>query len=199
MIDEKKLETTPVQYIRNLMNSIKEGKLTITYHDPLEPSKPSYTETYDVSCTAADADEFVSKYESLTSALEAIGKVHDKLDSGANAEDVLTPEQIAVCNTYICGFYEDFDSGEHNVDELFVKLADGYKLSDEEQEVLKRRDEWFEEQCRKRFPNKSDSSKFLVNRAQRYEYFISQNAPKCVIDEEGRRLAEEMILYYAVK
>ena len=82
---------------------------------------------------------------------------------------------------------------------LFAKLENGYEISDEEQKVLKRRDEWFEEQCLKRFPKRAYPSKFLVNRAQRYEYFISQNAPKCVIDEEGRRLAEEMILYYAVK
>ena len=199
MIDEKRHETTPVQHIRNLMNSITDEKLTITYYDPLEPSKLPHTETYDVSCTVADADEFVSKYEALKSALEAIGKVHEKLDSGVKVEDVLTPDQVAVWNTYICGFYKDFDAGDHNVDELFAKLANGYELSDEEQKVLKRRDEWFEEQCLKRFPKRGYPSKFLVNRAQRYEYFISKNAPKCVIDEEGHRLAEEMILYYVVR
>ena len=199
MINAERQGIEPVQYIRNLMNSIKDGKLTIEYHYPLEPSKPSFTETYDVSCTAADADEFISKYEALTGALEAIGKVHDKLDSGVNAEDVLTPEQIAVLNTYICGFYEDFDAGEHNVDELFVKLADGYELSDEEHEVLKRRDEWFEDQCLKRFPKKAYSSKFLVNRAERYEWFVKLNAPRCILDEEGGCLAVEMILYYSAK
>ena len=199
MINAERQGRTPVQYIRDLMNSITDEKLTITYHDPLEPSKPSYTETYDVSCTAADADEFVSKYEALTSALEAIGKVHEKLDSGVKAEDVLTPEQIAVWNTYICGFYEGFDAGDHNVDELFVKLENGYELSDEEHEVLKRRDEWFEEQCLKRFPKKAYPSKFLVNRAQRYEWFVKLNAPKIILDEEGGCLAAEMILYYGVK
>ena len=199
MINVERQGTSPVQHIRNLMNSIKDEKLTITYYDPLEPSKSSYTETYDVSCTAADADEFVSKYEALASALEAIGKVHEKLDSGVKAEDVLTPDQVAVWNTYICGFYKDFDAGDHNVDELFAKLENGYELSDEEQKVLKRRDEWFEEQCLKRFHKRGYPSKFLVNRAQRYEFFVKLNAPKIILDEEGRFLAAEMILYYGAK
>ena len=199
MINVERHGIEPVQHIRNLMNSIKDEKLTITYYDPLEPSKPPYTETYDVSCTAADADEFVSKYEALASALEAIGKVHEELDSGVKAEDVLTPDQIAVWNTYICGFYKDFDAGDHNVDELFAKLENGYELSDEEQEVLKRRDEWFEEQCLKRFPKRGYPSKFLVNRARRYEWFVKLNAPKIILDEEGGCLAAEMILYYGAK
>ena len=196
MIDEKRMNTTPVQHIRNLMNSIMNEKLTITYYDPIDPT---YTRTYDVSSTADDVEEFVSKYETLASALEAIGQVHDKLASGIEAEDVLTPEQIDVWNRYICDFDEIFDAGEHNLDELYVRREDGDELSDEEYEVLERHYEWFEEQCLKRFPKRAYPSKFLVNRAQRYEYFISQNAPKCVIDEEGRRLAEEMILYYAAK
>ena len=196
MIDEMRLETTPVQHIRNLMNSIKDEKLTITYYDPIDPT---YTRTYDVSTTAADADEFISKYEALAGALEIIGKIHEKLDSGVKAEEVLTPEQIDVWNTYICDFDEEFDAGEHNLDELYLRREDGDELSDEEYEVLERHYEWFEEQCLKRFSKRAYPSKFLVNRARRYEYFISQNAPKCVIDEEGRRLAEEMILYYAVR
>lgn len=196
MIDEKRIKTTPVQHIRNLINSITNEKLIITYYDPIDPT---YTRTYDVSSTAADTEKFVSTYEALVSALEAIGQVHEKLDSGVKADDVLTPAQIDVWNRYICDFDETFDASEHNLDELYVRREDGDELSDEEHEVLERHYEWFEEQCLKRFPKRAYPSKFLVNRAQRYEYFISQNAPKCVIDEEGRRLAEEMILYYAVK
>jgi hypothetical protein len=72
----------------------------------------------------------------------------------------------------------------------------GAPLNDEEQEVLVRHYEWFGEQCLKRLPKKVYSPMLLVNRAQRYEYLISQNAPKTVIDEETRCLAEEIILYY---
>ena len=198
MINVERQGTSPVQYIRNLMNSIKDEKLTITYYDPLEPSKPSYTKTYDVSCTAADADELVLKYEALTSALEVIGKLHEKFDSGVKVEDVLTPEQITVWNTYVRDFDEVFDTGEYNLDEIYDMRECGAELNDDEHEVLERHYEWFEEQCLKRLPKRAYSPMLFVNRAQRYEYLICCNAPKTVIDEEGRCLAEEMILYYTV-
>jgi hypothetical protein len=74
------------------------------------------------------------------------------------------------------------------------------QLSDEEQEVLESHHEWFETQCLKRLPKKDYSPILLVNRAQRYEYCIRHNAPKTVVDEEGRCLAEEMIVYnYCIK
>ena len=102
-------------------------------------------------------------------------------------------------NAYIRDFDEEFDAGEHNLNEIYERRRDGDELNDEEQEVLERHYEWFEEQCLKRFPKKNYSPMYLVNRAQRYEYFISQNAPKLIVDEEGRRIAEEMLLYYFSK
>ncbi len=196
MIDEKRLATSPAQHVRNLMESIKDGKLKVTYYDPIESS---FTRTYDVSCASGDADDFVSKYEALTNALEAIGKVREKLHSGAKLEDALTPDQLSVWNTYVRDFEEQFDAGQYNLSEIYDMRECGAELSDEEHEVLERHYEWFEEQCLKRLPKKAHSPILLVNSAQRYEHLISQNAPKAVLDEEGRRLAEEMILYYAVK
>ena len=113
MIDEKRLETTPVQHIRNLIESIKAGQLNVTYYDVIEEP---YTRTYNVACTPADADEFASKYEALVQALEAIANVHAKLDSGVKAEDVLSPELVEVWNAYIREFDEEFDAGEFNLD-----------------------------------------------------------------------------------
>jgi hypothetical protein len=196
MIDEKRLETTPIQHIRNLIDSIKDGKLTVTYYDPIDPP---YSRVYNVSCKAVDADEIISKYEALVQALVAIGAAHEKIETGAKAEDVLTPEQLEVWNTYIRDFDEKFDAGEYDLDIIYDMRECGAELNDEEHEVLERHYEWFEEQCLGRLPKKVYSPMLLINRAQRYEYLISYNAPKCVIDEEGRRLAEEMILYYAVR
>ena len=196
MIDEKRLETTPVQHIRNLIESIKDGQLNVTYYDVIEEP---HTRTYNVACTPADADEFASKYEVLVQALEAIANVHAKLDSGVKAEDVLSPELVEVWNTYIREFDEEFDAGEINLDEIYAMRESGAELSEEEHDALDRHYEWFEEQCLKRLPKKVYSPMHLVNRAQRYEYLISCNAPKTVINEEGRCLAEEMILYYTVK
>ena len=196
MIYENRLNTTPTQHIRNLFESIKDGKLTITYSDPIEPS---FDKTYDVSCTASDVDEFILKYEALTQALEAIANVHAKLDSGVKAEDVLSPELVEVWNTYIREFDEEFDAGEFNLDEIYAMRESGAELSEEEHDALDRHYEWFEEQCLKRLPKRAYSPMLLVNRAQRYEYLICCHAPKAVIDEEGRCLAEELILYCAVK
>lgn len=196
MIDKKRLETTPVQHIRNLIESIKDGQLNVTYYDVIEGP---YTRTYNVACTPADADEFASKYEALVQALESIANVHAKLDSGVKAEDVLSPELVEVWNTYIREFDEEFDAGEFNLDEIYAMRESGAELSEEEHDALDRHYEWFEEQCLKRLPKKVYSPMHLVNRAQRYEYLLSCNAPKTVINEEGRCLAEEMLLYYTVK
>lgn len=193
MIDEKRLETTPIQHIRNLMESVSDGKITVGYEDPLELFSQR---TFEVSCGAADTDEVIAKYEALVQALEAIGVAHDKIDNGAKVEEVLTPEQLEVWNTYIREFDEKFEAGEYDLDVIYDMRACGAPLNDEEQEVIESHHEWFEEQCLKRLPKKGYSPILLVNRAQRYEYLISHNAPKTVIDEEARCLAEEMILYY---
>jgi hypothetical protein len=193
MIDEKRLETTPIQHIRNLMESIKDGKLTVTYYDPFDPPRDR---TYDVSCTQTATDEILVKYEELTKALHAIGAVREKLDNGIRAEELLTAEQLEVWNTYVRDFDEKFDAGEYDIDIIYDMRECGAPLSDEEQDVLERHYEWFKAQSITRLPGKTRSPMYLINRAQRYEYFVSMNAPEIVIAEEGRCLAEEMILYY---
>lgn len=197
MINEKRLETAPVQHIRNLMESVVDGKITIGHEDPLELFSQR---TFEVSCGVAYTDEVISKYELLVHALKAIGDAHEKIENGVKAEDVLTPEQLEVWNTYIRDFDEKFDAGEYDLDVIYDMRACGAQLSDEEQEVLENHHEWFEEQCLKRLPKKGYTPILLVNRAQRYEYCIRHNAPKTVVDEEGRCLAEEMIIYhYCIK
>jgi hypothetical protein len=196
MIDEKRLETQPVQHIRNLLASVRDGKLTINYYDPIYPPRHR---TYEVACTAEDADALVGEYEALVQALEAIGKARAKLDARANPEDVLSPEQVVVFNTYIRDFNEAFDAGEYDLNELYLRREDGDQLNDEEYEVLECHYEWFGAQCLKRLPQKAYPPMFLVNKVQRYEYLIGCNAPKAVLDEEGRLIAEEMILYYFAK
>lgn len=192
MIDEKRLETTPVQHVRNLMESVSDGKITIGDEDPLELFS---RRTFKVSCGVADTDEAISKYEALVQALEMIGVVHEKIKNGAKAEEILTPEQLEVWNTYIREFDDEFDSGEYDLDIIYDMSKCGAPLSDEEQSLLERHYEWLETQSLKRLPKRAYSPMNLIIRAKRYEYLISHKAPKSVIDEEGRCLAEEMILY----
>jgi hypothetical protein len=133
MIDENRLETSPIQHIRNLLKSINDGKLTVTYCDPIDQP---YSRVYNVSCTAEDADEVISKYEHLVQALKAIGKAREKLENGAKMEDALTSGQIDVWNTYIREFDEKFDAGEYDLDIIYNMRECGAPLNDEEQEVL---------------------------------------------------------------
>lgn len=193
MIDEKRLKTTPIQHIRNLIASIKDGVLIFTWYDPIDPP---YHLAYDVSCTAADVDEVISRYEALVKALEAISASRERLDNGENPKDVLTTEQFSVWDTYVRDFDEKFDSGEYDLDIIYDMSKCGAPLSDEEQDLLERHYEWLETQSLKRLPKRAYSPMNLILRAKRYEYSLSHKAPKTVIDEEGRGLAEEIIIYY---
>lgn len=193
MIDEKRLKTTPIQHIRNLIASIKDGVLIFTWYDPIDPP---YHLAYDVSCKAADVDEVISIYEALVKALEAISAAREKFDNGGNPKEVLTAEQFSVWDTYVRDFDEKFDSGEYDLDIIYDMSKCGAPLSDEEQDLLERHYEWLETQSLKRLPKRAYSPMNLILRAKRYEYLLSHKAPKTVIDEEGRGLAEEIIIYY---
>jgi hypothetical protein len=193
MIDEKRLKTTPIQHICNLIASIKDGVLIFTWYDPIDPP---YHLAYDVSCTAADVDEVISRYEALVKALEAISASRERLDNGENPKDVLTTEQFSVWDTYVHDFDEKFDSGEYDLDIIYDMSKCGASLSDEEQDLIERHYEWLETQSLKRLPKRAYSPMNLILRAKRYEYLVSHKAPKSVIDEEGRGLAEEIIIYY---
>jgi hypothetical protein len=72
-------------------------------------------------------------------------------------------------------------------------------LIEEEEKLWKQYCMWEEEQSQKRIPFNRRSSVKLIERAMRYEKLISMGAPELVVTEEGRCLAEEMILYYSVK
>ena len=192
MIDEKGLKTTPVQHIRNLIASIKDGVLIFTWYDPIDSLCRL---AYDVSCTANDIDEVISRYEALVQTLEAISAAREKFDNGGNPKEVLTAEQFSVWDTYVRDFDETFDSGEYDLDIIYEMSKCGAPLSDEEQYLLERHYEWLETQSLKRLPKRAYSPMNLILRAKRYEYLVSHKAPKSVIDEEGRGLAEEIILY----
>lgn len=192
MIEEKRFETKPVQHIRNLMESIKDGVLIFTWYDPIDSLCHL---AYDVSCTANDIDEVISRYEALVQNLEAISAAREKFDNGGNPKEVLTAEQFSVWDTYVRDFDETFDSGEYDLDIIYEMSKCGAPLSDEEQYLLERHYKWLETQSLKRLPKRAYSPMNLILRAKRYEYLVSHKAPKSVIDEEGRGLAEEIILY----
>ena len=133
--------------------------------------------------------------------------------NGINAEQLrkklLSESDLEVYNIYILP-YEPF---KVNWDELYpippcepdelISLVENTfergKLGDlieEEELLIKRYCMWNEEQSQKRIPFNRRSSADMITRAMRDEKLISIGAPEIVVTEEGRLLAEEMVLYY---
>jgi hypothetical protein len=72
-------------------------------------------------------------------------------------------------------------------------------LIEEEEMLWKQYCMWNEEQSQKRIPFSRRSSANLILAAKRYEGAIRLSAPEIVVTDQGRSLAEEMVLYYAGK
>ena len=82
---------------------------------------------------------------------------------------------------------------------LIYAIHERSQLGDiiEEEELLwNQYCKWNEEQSQKRIPFNRRSAADMIERAMRYESFISLGAPEIVVTEEGRWLAEAMVLYY---
>ncbi len=191
MNENTRAECTPQEYVRKLFEETKDGKLTINYFPILDQP---YSSTYKMDWTEQDAENVVQQYSSLTSALARIGKLHDELQDEANRQNLLTAEELEIWNIYIRPF-EPFETDLDVIAELYFR-SEGDSLTDEEYDLLERHHEWFVANSRQRLPFDKCCPAKLVNRVQRYEKLVSVNAPKTIVEQEGRSLAEEMVLYY---
>ena len=185
-------DCTPQEYIFKLFEDTKDGKLTINYFPFFDQP---YSLTYRMDWTKQDAEKTVERYNSLTKALTGISKVHDELEDEEKRKELLSATELEVWETYIKPF-EPFAEAEPDVVGTLYLRSETETLEEEEYELLHRHYEWFVTNSRKRLPLDKWCPANLINRAQRYEKLSQINAPKCVIDEEGRGLAEEMVLYY---
>ena len=93
--------------------------------------------------------------------------------------------------------FEPFDVEMSVVEEIRMRVIGD--LFEEEEEILKRFYMWREDQSQKRIPFNRRSCANMITQAMRFERLLSLNAPETVVQEEGRCLAEEMVLYYAGK
>ncbi len=187
MTEDIRRECTPQEYVRKLFEETKDAELTINYFPILD--RP-YTSTYKMDWTKQDAERVVRRYNALVSALTRIGKLHDE----ANLKSLLTTEELKVWDTYIRPF-TPFEVDLDVIADLYFR-RESDSLGDAENELLDRHHEWFVTNSRQRLPFDRRCPSYLMNRAQRYEKLIALNAPKTVVAEEGRALAEEMVLYY---
>lgn len=207
MTEEMRNDLTPQGYIRQLFRETADGKLAITYYPFIgEPE----TRTYEVNWTAEDAEQIVSRYILLTNALAHIGYLHDQLEDVENRNKLLTAADLEVWNTYV----QPYEPMEVNWDELYpippcepdalmsliheIHERGQYgDLIEEEEMLWKQYCMWNEEQSQKRIPFNRRSSANMILAAKRYEGVIRLSAPEIVVTDQGRSLAEEMVLYYA--
>lgn len=207
MTEEMRNDLTPQGYIRQLFRETADGKLAITYYPFVgEPE----TRTYEVNWTTADAEQIVSRYILLTNALTRIGRLHDQLEDAETRSKLLTAEDLEVWNTYV----QPYETMEVNWDELYpippcepdalmsliqeIHERGQYgDLIEEEEMLWKQYCMWNEEQSQKRIPFNRRSSANMILAAKRYEGAIRLSVPEIVVTDQGRSLAEEMVLYYA--
>ena len=200
-------DLTPQGYIRHMFAETQNGEFKVRYteffNDSVEQER-----TLQLNWTAEDAEKVEQRYNLLTSALARIGRLHDQLENEENRKKLLSESDLEVWNTYV----QPFEPMEVNWDELYplspcepeelpylICEIDERAIGDlieEEELLLKLYYMWREEQSQKRIPFNRRSSADMITRAMRYEKLISIGAPEIIVTEEGRLLAEEMVLYY---
>jgi len=208
MTEKMRNDLTPQGYIRRMFAETDNGEIKVGYKNP-ENHFIEEERTIQVNWTEEDAEKSVQRYNLLTSALVRIGRLHDQLGDEESRMKLLSEEDLEVWNTYI----RPYEPMEVNWDELYpippcepnelmslvwdIHERGQYGDLIEEEELLwKQYCMWNEEQSCKRIPFNRRSSANLITRASRYERLISFGAPEIVVIEEGRCLAEEMVLYY---
>ena len=192
MTEEMRNDLTPQGYIRQLFRETRDGKLSITCY-PFDGEPKTYTHA--VHWNEEDAEEIVKRYTLLTLELGHIGRRHHQLEKAEIREKLLSDEQLKIWNTYVEP-YEDFEVDLQVIYDIHERSQLG-DLMEEEEQLWKRYCMWREEQSQKRIPFCRRSSADMIQRARRYERLVSMDAPEVILAEEGRCLAEEMVLYYA--
>lgn len=201
-------DLTPQGYIRRMYAETQDGKCTVEYENPYN-GICSEKRTFFVNWTEADAEETVQRYNVLTSALARIARLHDQLKDEENRTKLLSHSDLEIYNTYV----HPYDPMEVDWDELYPispcepselmtliqEIHERGMFGDlipEEELLWKQYCMWNEAQSQKRILFNRRSCADLISTASRYERLISLGAPEIVVTEEGRCLAEEMVLYY---
>ena len=208
MNGQMRSDLTPQGYIRHMFAETVNGEFKVGYENP-DNDFAEEERSFHVNWTAEDAEKTVQRYNLLTFALARIGRIHDQLKDEESRKKLLSKSDLEVYNTYVLP-YEPFKVNWDELypippcepDELMSLVENTFErgrwgdLIEEEELLIKRYCMWNEEQSQKRIPFNRRSSADMITRAMRYEKLISIGAPEIVVTEEGRLLAEVMVLYY---
>ena len=178
------------EYIGSLLAETKDGKLTITHYS--DSGCESVDVTYDMDWNFEKAREVAAELETLREQLEHLASIHDELTDVETAKQRLSREEFAVWQTYVA----PFAPFEADMEEIFALQMTDEALTPEQDALLERYYQWYEEQCLQRLPYNRCSPVKLINRARRYEKLVSLHAPKVVVENEAYCFAQEMVLYY---
>ena len=193
MTEEERRSLTPRQYIHRLFADTRDGKLEITYYHP-QNLEPPHTRTYEMHWGEAELEQMVQRYEKLETMLRTFAGLQTQLEEEETRKKVLNQEQLQAWETFVKPF-PPFEVTESVIGELYYR-AEFDTLDDEENELLERYYWWRQNNSLARLPFLRRSPADMILRAQRYETLVGWNAPEEVLMDEGRWLAEEMVLYY---
>ena len=208
MTEQMRNDLTPQGYIRHMFAETQNGRFTVGYKNPdnrfIEEER-----IFEVNWSSEDAKELEKKYNLLTSALARIGRIHDQLEDEERRKKLLSESEFEIWNTYVrrfepmevnwSEFYPIPPCEPHELTALIFGIQERGRYGDlieEEEKLWKQYCMWEEDQSQKRIPFHRRSGVNLIERAMRYERLISMGAPEIVVTEEGRCLAEELVLYY---
>lgn len=208
MTEQMRNDLTPQGYIRHIFAEIKNGVFKVGYKNP-ENRFAEEERRLELNATADDAEKIVQQYNLLTFALARIARLHEKLKDEESRIRLLSETDLEIYNTYVL----PYEPMEVNWDELYPipprepsglmqliqeihERAEYGDLIEEEEILWKQYCIWRENQSQKRIPFNRRSCADLITRASRFEGLLSKGAPEIVVTEEGRCLAEEMVLYY---
>lgn len=188
MYRENCLDLSGTQYIREMFRNTRvDGALTI------EDEGENGT-TWFLDWKEADMEEVIARFETLRTALAQLGREHDYWK---NFEEAMPADLQEVWSTYIAP-YPDHGMDHDVLFDISMKAEFDEPLTDEEKKLLNKEQEWLEDNALTRLPYNRTHPVALIQRARRYEKLIQLHAPKIVLENEERCLAEEMVLYYCL-
>lgn len=191
MMISKYHDLTPVEFIRRLFEDTKDGILKITYYPLLEET--GYDVRYPVKWGKAECEEVILEYTKTENALRFFGENEDALLTEEGRAKLLDEELLAYWEIYAKPF-KKFRVSEEEIEELNFR-GEYDQLTDEEYELLEEHYQWYEEQMLERLPFKGKSPHELIEKAQKYIFFVKFKAAEPVLKALGKEIAEELVLY----
>ena len=208
MTEQMRNSLRPQEYIRQMYKETVNGELKVWYKSDDSDSFEVRIK-FPVNWSAEDVEKIIQRYNFLTSALERIGRLHNKLKDEESIKELLSESDLEVYISYV----RPYEPMEVNWDQVYpippcepkelntliqaiLERGRYGDLIEEEELLLNQYFMWREEQSQKRIPFNRRSCADLILRASRYEGLISSGALESIVTEEGRCLAEEMVLYY---